>query len=176
MQKVKDFLRERQLLLWQLLRIFCGVVLLYTAYTAVFFTAPVLNHQPHSAAGSWVGDTAAAHYDAGLILYAGEHYPEAIEELTAAYNALLSESGEISPQRAALAAQIKFLTGNALVKGKKPKTAVEAYKEALKLDPTHIYAKYNLEMLQSMNGGKGPAGDPNDPGGSGSGKPDRKGI
>jgi len=175
MNSIKQFFHARRLQCAQTLRLAFVGLLLWSVFMFFSNTLWVMMGDYKSASEASVGDTTIPHYNYGVQLYDAEVYPASVEVLTKAYNALLEGDGGVADNHRQLAAQIKFLTGNALVKAGKPKGAVEAYKEALRLDPTHMYAKYNLELLQQMNGGKGP-GEPNQPGGEGSGKPPRKGI
>ena len=174
MQTILKFLQRRQLDLLRLLRLCCIAAALFAAYAVVFYTVPMFQGDYQAAANSGVNDDAVAFYDAALAAYQQENYKIAIEQLNAAYTACATDRGEIPAERLALASQIKFLTGNALVKSRRPKAAVEAYKEALRLDPSHMYAKYNLELLLQMNGGKGPGDD--EGGGSGAGNGGKKKI
>ena len=61
------------------------------------------------------------------------------------------------------------------MKQKKVKEAVQAYEQALRHNPNHMYAKYNLELLQQTSPGGGGGGDNGKPGGAGKGG-GKKGI
>jgi tetratricopeptide (TPR) repeat protein len=175
MNSIKQFLHARRLQLAKTLRLVFVGLLFFSVFMFFSNSLWVVLGDNKSASEASVGNTTIPHYNYGIELYRAEVYPASVEVLTKAYNALLEEDGGVAEHKRQLAGQIKFLTGNALVKSGKLQGAVEAYKEALRQDPTHMYAKYNLELLQQMNGGKGP-GQPDQPGGDGSGKPPRKGI
>jgi tetratricopeptide (TPR) repeat protein len=157
------------------IRILALIGLLFGIYALWSHSVPMLNGKYRDAAESYVGDHAVALYDAGLQQYQAEEFEGAIKTLTDAYNKCLGPQGVVDDEKRKLAAEIKFLTGNALVKSKKLSKAVEAYKETLRLEPNHLYAKYNLELLQQMNGGKGP-GEGDEPGGTKPGKGGKRGI
>jgi tetratricopeptide (TPR) repeat protein len=157
------------------IRIAAVLGLLFGIYSLWTHSLPMLNGEFRSAAESYTGDRAVALYDAGLQQYQAEEFEGAVKVLTNAYNECLGPQGVVDDDKRKLAAEIKFLTGNALVKSEKLSKAVEAYKEALRLEPNHLYAKYNLELLQQMNGGKGP-GDGGEPGGTKPGKGGKRGI
>lgn len=173
MNTMKKFLHDRRLLLAQLTVLAFALLAIVGAYRWFSYSQPMLAGNYPAASESLSADRAVALYDAAVVYYQNEKFDVALKILDAAYTEVSGPGGEIPADRKKLAAEIKFLAGNALVKTKQLSKAVEAYKEALRLDPTNLYAKYNLELLQQMNGGKGP-GD--EPGGSGPGKGGKKGI
>ncbi len=151
------------------LAILFGLLLLGT------LSIPMLTQNYHIPAETGIGDTSYALYDVGLDRYKAEKYSDAVKALTEAYNLCLGPQGVVEGDKQTLAAESKFLIGNALVRSKQLSKAAEAYKECLRIDPNHLYAKYNLEKLQSMNGGKGPS-QADEPDAAKSGKGNKRGI
>lgn len=182
MDRSKSFLIANGNAIGKLLRWLSIIGVLVGFYMLFFNSIPMLNGNFHGAAESYFIDRPLALYDAGLQRYRDEDYKGAVTILNDAYNACLGAQGVVSDDKRKLAGTIKFLTGNALVKQKQLQQAVEAYKEALRLDPSNLDAKYNLELLQQMNGGKGPGSGPGEgdgkdgPPGTQPGKGIKKGI
>lgn len=174
MNKITSHLHGLRFGLAKCVRIASILAFLFGVYALFSYSVPMLNGNYRSASeSSFAGDKAIAMYDHGLMMYQRGEFKGAVKAFNDAYNACLGEQGVVSDDKRKLASEIKFLAGNALVKDKQLTQAVEAYKESLRLDPNNLYAKYNLEMLQQMNGGKGP-GD--EPGGGDSGKGIKRGI
>lgn len=159
MNQITSYLYEFRFGLAKCVRVGSILVFLFGILMLFAYSVPMLNGNYESASRSIVGDKAIALFDRGLQRYKQEDYKGAVGTLNDAYNACLGKQGVVSEDKRKLAAQAKFLAGNALVKDKQLRQAVEAYKESLRLDPDNLEAKYNLEMLQQMNGGKGPAED-----------------
>jgi tetratricopeptide (TPR) repeat protein len=178
MDRITSLLRENGVVLGKTVRVACIFAFLFGFYMLFSNSIPMLTKDYEGAADSYVADRSLALYDAGLQRYRGGDNKGAVRVLNDAYNACLGAKGVVSDDKRKLAGDIKFLTGNALVGQKQLQQAVEAYKDALRLDPNNLYAKYNLELLQAMNGGKGPGpgpGDDSKPGGQ-PGKGIKKGI
>jgi tetratricopeptide (TPR) repeat protein len=169
-----SILSRNGIFLGKCVRVIALFVFFYGVYMLLTYSVPMLRGSYESAAESYAADVSVSLYDAGLQRYRNEDYEGAVKALNNAYNATLGPEGVVEGDKRKLAADIKFLTGNALVNAGQLQAAVEAYKETLRLDPTNLYAKYNLEMLQAMNGGAGPGPDPS-PGGQ-PGKGNKKGI
>lgn len=178
MDRSKSFLIANGNAIGKLLRWLSIIGVLFGFYMLFFNSIPMLNENFDGAADSYFIDRPLALYDAGLQRYRDEDYKGAATILNDAYNACLGAQGVVSDDKRKLAGTIKFLTGNTLVMQKQLQQAVEAYKEALRLDPTNLDAKYNLELLQQMNGGKGPGSgqDGDGPPGTQPGKGIKKGI
>lgn len=184
MNRITSLLYDGRIGLAKCVRVAAILTVLLGIYTLWTYSLPMLagSYEYAADSSSPVADRAVALYDAGLQRYQNKDYKGAVKVLTEAYNSTLGPQGVVEGDKRKLAANIKFLTGNALVKDKQLGQAVEAYKDALRLDPDNLYAKYNLEMLQQMNGGKGPGegdgdGNGNQPPGNGApGKGIKKGI
>ena len=177
MEQITTYVRTHGVVIGRWTRVLACLGFLFGIYMLFSYSMPMKTENFETASHSFAGDKATALYDRGLQLYKAEEYKRSLLVLQDAYNACQGSQGVVDPEKRKLAADIKFLTGNALVESKQLQQAVEAYKEALRLDPSNLYAKYNLELLQSMNGGKGPGdGDPNQPGGGQPGKGIKKGI
>ena len=80
---------------------------------------------------------AEPYYNAANTLYRQGSYPEALEQIQMALQYVDEE---------ALAESSFYNLGNTFFNSQDPGTAVEAYKQALLLDPDDLDAKYNLEL------------------------------
>jgi hypothetical protein len=148
-----------------------------------------------------VGNLEVALYDRGLTEYrqalassdastAQDLWTRAGNDLTAAYNQLLKEgNGSVPHSSRQLAADIQFQLGNMQVMDglaeqdvKLIQTGVQSYEQCLRLDPSNLAARYNIELLEQSDqvnkkenpGGPGKPGDKpgqpgNQPGGGGAG-------
>lgn len=186
MNRITSVIYDARIGLAKCVRIAAILAVLLGIYTLWTYSLPMFAGSYEYAADSMspAAERAVSMYDAGLQRYQAKDYKGAVKVLTEAYNATLGPQGVVEGDQRKFASDIKFLTGNALVQDKQLGQAVEAYKDALRLDPNNLYAKYNLEMLQQMNGGKGPGegdgdgdGKGNQPPGNGApGKGIKKGI
>jgi len=146
---------------------------------AVEFTLPMYQGDYVQAAQSEVAPPVRAFYDAGLQAYEQKDYTSAKDNLSQAYSALSSKTGQIDSREDLIAGDIQFLLGLTHERTKQKFMAIEAYKQALRHNPNHMEAKYDLEHLLSDRGGSGGAGagagDTSAPGGK-PGKDGKKGI
>lgn len=178
MATIKQWFRERRVQLSTGLVIVFAVLAIYAGYRTLAYTVPMYTGNYLSAAEYGAGNESYALYNLGLEAYKAGEYDAAKKILTQGYSKLTeSESGSInSDSMKRLGAELQFMLGNTALKQKQPKVAIEAYKQALRLNPNHLAAKYNLELLQNNSGGAGGAGgDPQNPGG-GSNRDPKKGI
>lgn len=81
------------------------------------------------------------HFNMGDALYKQGRYDEAMTEYKAAYNLADSDNKK---------AKVFHNVGNSLLKGQKVKESIEAYKNALRLDPNDEETKYNLSYALNM--------------------------
>lgn len=204
MSALKEYLNKRRLEISGLAMAVSVIVLVYGLWLGLFVAIPMLNGNYEFASGTLGGDSAEALYDDALVKYkmlkeddknppdsqkmqvrsfgrGGSPEDQILKQLGAAFTALVgAEGGQVPESRRVLASEIKFLAGNVLLRQKQWEQARDAYREALRLNPQHLYAKYNLEMLESGGGsggaGTGPNGEPGNQPSNGSGKPPRKGI
>ncbi|MBY0359503.1 MAG: tetratricopeptide repeat protein [Candidatus Obscuribacterales bacterium] len=155
---------EKRLVLLQLLMSLCLLGVSLDLYYVASYCWPVTEGDYEFASGSYLADSGNALYDGALVAYSKENYPEAVRLLNLAGEHLHDSAGNPLESKRALASNIQFLLGNVLVKQKQTGQAIEAYRAALRLNPDHRYAKYNLELLaRPQLGGDGAAGS----GGSG---------
>ena len=128
----------------------------------VSYTLPLYLGHPDTAAQSDYGDKVVAYYDAALQQYKAHQYDVAAQLAAKAYSTLTAQTGSIPTTARAQseAADIQFLLGISREKNKQQSQAVDAYKQALRHNPDHLAAKYNLERLTkpSSGGGGGGAG------------------
>ncbi|HJY88287.1 MAG TPA: tetratricopeptide repeat protein [Candidatus Acidoferrales bacterium] len=174
MERLKEFFQKHRAGVVQVAVVLFLGLFAYGVYQGATYTWPMHRGAFHRASQSKVGDKPTALYDSGLQAYQAQEYEAAKSELTAAYSACTDDAGLIPGSRKQLCAQIQFLLGNTYVNLKKVQSAIQAYEESLRLDPTNLYAKYNLELLKSQSAGGG-GGDQGNPGGSGKGG-GKKGI
>jgi tetratricopeptide (TPR) repeat protein len=175
MEKLKTFFQKYRVGMVLLGLVLCLGVFGYGVYQAVTYTWPMHRQDFRAASGSAAADKPLALYDFGLAAYQAGYHEAAKKILAEAYSACADSSGQIPESRRQLAAQIQFLLGNTYVKLHKVDAAVQAYEESLRLDPTNLYAKYNLELLKSQKSGGSGGGNQGNPGGSGKGG-GKKGI
>lgn len=127
-------------------------------------------------------ERALALYDAGLVLYRAKDFENSRVALTEAYSSLSAKHGQIGKSDLPLAGKIQFLLGLVSERTDQGQLAIDAYKDALRHDPTNLPAKYNLERLltkQAQEGsgqGEGKDGKPGTNPSSGAGKSGNKGI
>ncbi len=183
--------------------LFLGLALVsFGVYRDVSWTRPLEQGNWGQAAASQVGDRATALFDRGLTEYrtalttddadrAQTLWDAAQADLSAAYTALLNEgNGSVPDSSRKLAADIQFQLGNMqVINGLSQQNAqliqdgVQSYEECLRLDPSNLAARYNIELLEQSNevnkknnpGGPGdkpgdkPGQPGNQPGGTGAG-------
>lgn len=81
---------------------------------------------------------------------------EATKVLEMEVDLLISKSGRYNLTDRSKLTRVYFLLGKCYQRQEKADKAIESYENTLRLDPTHLPAKYNLEMLQSGgDGGEG---------------------
>jgi len=133
----------------------------------VNYTLPLFIGSPAAAAQSKYGDPVVAYYNAALASYKAEDYDGAVKMASQAYSKLTETKGSIAQSERVQteAGDIQFLLGLCREKTKQPDQAIDAYEQALRHNPNHLAAKYNLERLLKPQGGGG-AGGPG-PGGAG---------
>jgi tetratricopeptide (TPR) repeat protein len=124
------------------------------------YTLPLYIGDPTSAAQSGYGDPVVAYYNAALASYKAEDYDGAVKVASQAYSKLTEEKGAIAQTDRVQkeAGDIQFLLGLIREKNKQQSQAIEAYKQALRHNPNHLAAKYNLERLLKPQGGGGAGG------------------
>jgi len=123
------------------------MALIVGAYRLLTYTLPMLVGNYQTAYDSWAADESVVLYDAALSAYEEQNYSAASILLQEAGSQMVAADGTVPASRNDLAARIHFLHGNALVKLKKPDLAIEQYEAALRKNPAHLWAKYNLELL-----------------------------
>jgi len=179
MTSLINFVVRRRLMFSVIATIACLVVLALGLRRAVMYTVPMFQGYYVSAAQSEVAQSEYAWYDAALAAYKQQDYDTAKDYLSKAYSALSAKDGQIKLSDNHIAGEIQFLLALIHERTKQNFMAIEAYKQALRHNPDHMVAKYNLERLLSQRGGPGGAdpgeGDTSAPGGQ-AGKDGKKGI
>jgi Ca-activated chloride channel family protein len=167
--------------------LFCvlvGVVIMGFGAKRLFtYSWPMVVSDYDRAAQSTDGNKAIALYDLGLKAYRAGAYQDAQEILTKAYSAMTEENQNPLGIDHDLGARVQFLLAVSYERSKQNFMAIEAYKQALRHDPNHLEAKYNLERLLAKRGGGGQGqgegdgeGKPGDKTGSGQSQQGKKGI
>lgn len=170
--------------------VFLALVLFgYGAWRLLSYSLPMYQEDFPAAAEYKNGNVALALYDAGLQAFKDGDFDGAQELLTKAYSAMTEEKQSLTQAALGvdhkLAAQVQFLLAVTLERKKQKFMAIEAYQQALRHDPSHMEAKYNLERLLMARGGQGAGegdgkgdgqGKPGDKTGSGRSQEGRKGI
>jgi tetratricopeptide (TPR) repeat protein len=177
---MQNFLYKRRGLLAGLATMaFLGVFVLGLMRLCAY-TVQLYNKQFVTATQTDLGDPVIAYYDAALESYRAGDFGWAARMASQAYFKLAQE-GEISTRSDRVqeeAGDIQFLLGLCHEKAKQKTQAIDAYKQALRHNPNHLEAKFNLERLLNPQGGNGaPGGKPEQPGsGDGAGHEGKKGI
>ncbi|MBS1991940.1 MAG: tetratricopeptide repeat protein [Cyanobacteria bacterium SZAS LIN-2] len=78
---------------------------------------------------------------------------EASRVLEVELDKLISQSGRYRLLDKSKLTRVYFLLGKVYQRQEKFDKAIDAYENTLRLDPDHLPAKYNLEMLQMQGGG-----------------------
>lgn len=154
----------------------CALGIVVGVYRIFFYDMFLHSGDYYSASESWVADSESNLYDAALVAYKQKDYTRAIAYLNLAGESIHDSSGNLLERKRSFAADIQFLMGNVLVEQKQLEQAKDAYRAALRLNPTHRHAKYNLELLLKPqlggNGkGQGGGGDGGEGDGDGGGNP-----
>jgi tetratricopeptide (TPR) repeat protein len=167
----KFLFKRRGLLAGLACLLFVGVFALGIKHV-VEYTLPFYFGDPLVASQADSGEKAVALYDAALAHYRAKDYDGAIQLSTQAYSALTAEKGAIAetPRAQMQAAEIQFLLGLSYDRNKKQQQAIDAYEQALRHNPSHLDAKYNLERLLKPSGGGGGGGAGGDGQGQGQGQ------
>jgi tetratricopeptide (TPR) repeat protein len=178
MQVFPEFITRRRLTLATLAVIASLAAVGFGLFRAYVYTVPLVLGDNTTAASAGVGDADLARYNRALQLFQAGYYELARDEVSQAYSLLAEGRGSIGPGQLKLAADMQFLLGLSYEKTKQKSSAIEAYKQALRHNPTLLDAKFNLERLiedQSKSGGSG--GADNKPGPSTGGQSNKgKGI
>lgn len=173
MQIFPEFIARRRLTMATLAVLAALLAIGFGLYRAYVYTLPLVLGDYTAAGEAGVGDANLARYNSALRLYKAGYFDLARDQVAKAYSQLAEESGVISPAQQKLAGDMQFLLGLSYEKTKQKSSAIDAYKQALRHNPVHLEAKYNLERLieQKNKGGGGASGGDGDkgkPGGSGS--------
>lgn len=181
MKTLKRFSTRMKVWLTLLATITCLAGMGYGVFRLFAYSLPMQMESFYEASQSDAGDKGVALYDAALQEFKAERYDSAQQLLVMAYSALTEQKESQSNSDEKMAARVQFLLGVVNEKTKKTQPAIEAYKMALRHNPDHMEAKYNLERLMVSGGGKGQGSGPgkddgNGPPSSGQGSQGKKGI
>lgn len=180
MKTIRSFSTRMKVWLTLLFTMICLAGLGYGVYRLFAYSLPMQMGSYYEASQSEAGDKGVALYDAALQEFNAEHFDTAQQLLVMSYSALTEQKESQSAIDEKMAARVQFLLGVVNEKTNKTQPAIEAYKMALRHNPDHMEAKYNLERLMATGGkgqGNGPGdGDGNGPPSSGQGSQGKKGI
>lgn len=145
------------------------ITMVYGAYHVLAYSWLMHEENWNRAAESHVlkCEKASALYNQALSIESLHPLAQAYFNLALAQ--LVDKHGIIQPENKPFAAEITFQIGNCLFFQRKIEDAKEAYRNALRLDPTHLDAKFNLERLtdrNNKNNNKKQDGDGSDEGGT----------
>ncbi|MBY0358462.1 MAG: tetratricopeptide repeat protein [Candidatus Obscuribacterales bacterium] len=140
-----------------------SVLLYYSGLNRfVGYSLPMLKANYAKAIASPYADKAEVLYNGALDAYEQNDLEGCKRVLALAYEELVNdEDASIKARDKKRAADIKFMLGKVMQKLKKNDHAIEAYEQSLRLDPSNLASKYNLEMLKPspppppMSGGGG---------------------
>lgn len=168
MKKVIEFLRRIRVGIAWVVMVGAFVALCAIGLRFVDYSLPMLRGDNDRALERvYLGDLSVPHFNRALALYEQNDFQSARKGMEACLAECVGSDGQLKESHRQLAAECQFYIGNAWFNSKKTAEAVAAYEECLKLNPGHLWAKYNLEKLQESQ--------PQKPqGGGGAGKPARK--
>lgn len=149
-----------------LLALIAVVLYYYGLNTLLTYSLPLMRGEYGAALRSPRGNKpevlyngASADYEAGInekdAQLAKSKLNNAKRALMLAYQEIVGKDGKVLPGKERLASDVQFLLGKTMQTLEKVDKAKEAYKQSLRLDPTNVACKYNLEMLQQGGGGGG---------------------
>lgn len=131
-------------------------------YGTMTYVLPMGKGDVGMAKKSMVADDVEVLLNGAAISFEKERYQETVKVLELALEELISPSGEYKLVNEWKIVRIQFLIGKSYHLLEKYDKAVEAYKATLQLDPDHLPAKYNLEMIVSQPQGGSDGNQAND--------------
>lgn len=136
----------------------------YGYYGLRTYVLPLSNDDLVQARQSLVADESEILINGAARAYEQKHFEESVKVLELALERLLDKSGRYRALDTYKLERAYFLLAKTYQKLEKDDKAISNYEDTLRLNPWHVPAKYNLEMLQQKKKQKG--------GGEGQSKPD----
>ena len=130
----------------------------YGFYGLVTYAVPLSQDNFRQAQTSYVADPTEVLINGGAKAYEEGDLEEATKVLELALEKLVSKSGRYQAADRWKLERVHFLLGKSYHRLKKLDKAVQNYEDTLRMNPNHMPAKYNLEMIQAEGGGSGGQG------------------
>lgn len=135
----------------------------YGFYGLVTYAIPLSQDNVKQAMTSYVADDTEVLIQGAAKAYDEGKLPEATKVLELALEKLIDKSGRYNAANAGKLERVYFLLGKCYHLQEKFDKAIQNYEDTLRMNPQHLPAKYNLEMIQ-MKGGGGEGGKKPDKG------------
>ncbi len=129
----------------------------YGYYGLYTYALPLSKDNFRQAMTSKVADESEVLIQGAAKAYDEERYSEVSKVLELALEKLIDKGGRYKAADADKLVRVFFLLGKTFHKQEEFGKAIMNYEETLRLNPQHLPAKYNLEMIQ-MKGGGGKGG------------------
>lgn len=127
----------------------------YGFYGLVTYALPLSHDDLPQAQTSLVADQTEILIAGAAKAYEEGRYEESTKVLELALEELVSKSGRYQAANRWKLERVYFLLGKSYHRMKKFDKAVQNYEDTLRMNPDHMPAKYNLEMIQAEGGGDG---------------------
>lgn len=127
----------------------------YGFYGLVTYAVPLSHDDFRQAQTSYVADQTEILINGAAKAYEEGRYEESTKVLELALEQLVSKSGRYQADNRWKLERVYFLLGKSYHRMKQFDKAVQNYEDTLRMNPDHMPAKYNLEMIQSEAGGGG---------------------
>lgn len=136
----------------------------YGFYGLFTYALPLSKNDFRQAMSSVVADETEVLINGAAQEYEQGNYEDATKALELALDKMVTKSGQHKLQDRWKLERVYFLLGKSYHRQKQFDKAAENYKETLRLNPNHLFAKYNLEMLEPPPSSGGNGGTPPAPG------------
>jgi len=130
----------------------------YGFYGLFTYAAPMSQDNFRQARTSYLADQTEILLNGGARAYEEGNLDETTRVLELELETLIDKSGRYSATDKWKLERVYFLLGKAYHRQEKFDKAVQNYEDTLRMNPNHLPAKYNLEMIQ-MQGGGGEGGN-----------------
>ncbi|MBX9670905.1 MAG: tetratricopeptide repeat protein [Candidatus Obscuribacterales bacterium] len=130
----------------------------YGFYGLFTYALPMSKHNLTQARTSYVADESEILLNGAAAAYDDERLAESAKVLEMALEKLINRKGEYSAAQRAKLERIFFLLGKTYHRMEMFDKAIQNYEDTLRMNPNHLPAKYNLEMIQMEGGGGGAGG------------------
>ena len=132
----------------------------YGFYGLFTYVLPMSSGDYLHARQSLVADQSEVLINGAESAYRDGHVKEATRVLEQLLDRLVDQGGHYRLVDRWKVVRVEFMLGKCYQTLKQGDKAVQAYEQTLRLDPGHMAAKYNLEMLKRAGGGSGSGSQP----------------